>query len=76
MKPRIVARLEDLPDVLTIPQLCAVLDISESQYYALKQHGVFPIEPLTGLGGAVRFSKSVVQQYLRCGNVTKLRRSA
>jgi predicted DNA-binding transcriptional regulator AlpA len=66
--------LADYPDVLSIHDLCVLLAISRSQYYALKQHGVFPIAPLSGLGGAIRYSKASVQQYLESGCRLKLRR--
>lgn len=65
--------LSDCPDVLRISQLCAVLRISESEYYRLKAHGAFPIAPLPSLGGAVRYSKTAVQRYLD-GAPVKLRR--
>jgi len=56
--------LAECGDILTIKELCGVLRISPSQYFYLKQHHAFPIEPLPGLGGAVRYSKTAVQRYL------------
>ena len=68
-------RLSDCGDVLRIPHLCAVLGISQSEYYKLKAHGAFPIQPLPSLGGAVRYSKVAVQRYLDAAP-TKLRRAS
>jgi hypothetical protein len=68
--------LADCGDSLSIKDLCAVLRISPAQYYRLKAHGVFPIQPLPGLGGAVRYSKSAVQRFLDSSSAPRLRRSA
>jgi predicted DNA-binding transcriptional regulator AlpA len=56
--------LADCDDVLTIQQLCAVLKISEVQYYRLKRHGAFPIDPLPSLATSVRYAKAAVQRWL------------
>jgi predicted DNA-binding transcriptional regulator AlpA len=54
--------LDQCGDVLTIKELCAVLQISESRYYRFKRHGAFPIRPLQGFPN--RYSKSAVLRYL------------
>lgn len=65
--------LDDCGDVLTIKQLCAVLQMSTREYYRLKSHGEFPIPPLPHLGSSVRYAKVAVQAYL-AQQTTKLRR--
>jgi predicted DNA-binding transcriptional regulator AlpA len=72
MKPAM--NLSACGDVLSIKELAAVLRISPSEYYKLKSHGAFPIQPLPSLGGAVRYSKASVQRYLESAP-TKLRRA-
>ena len=71
-------RLADLPDVLTVTQLCAVLQISDRQYRRLRHHHAFPIPELPSLGMARvhRFSKAVVQQFIESNGVARLRRTA
>lgn len=69
-----VTRLDQCADVLTIADLCAVLRISQAQYFHLKAHAAFPIEPLPSLGGAVRYSKASVARYLERGAPVKVRR--
>lgn len=64
--------LADCGDVLTIKQLCAVLQISQTQYFRLKAHGAFPIQALPF--GAVRYSKTAVQRYLDSAPKSGLRK--
>lgn len=71
--PVVRMTLMDCGDVLTIPEVSAVLRISTTEYYRLKQHGAFPIQPLDSLGGAVRYSKTAVQRYLDGPSTQKLR---
>lgn len=69
MKPLTLA---DCGDVLTTDQLCRVLQISQSQYYALRSHRAFPLKPVPGLGGAVRYAKVAVERYLASGSVNNV----
>lgn len=57
-------RLSDLPDVLTVGQVCAVLQISERTFYRERQHGAFPIRPLKLRSSAIRFSNEAVRQFV------------
>lgn len=56
--------LAECGDTLSIDDVIRVIGISRAQYFALKAHDVFPIEPLPGLGGKVRYSKAAVERYL------------
>lgn len=57
------ARLADLPDVLTIRDVCRVLRMAPSTYYELKAHRAFPIQPLKGVSG-VKYAKVAVERHL------------
>lgn len=67
-------RLADLPDVLTIRQVCAVLQISERSYRSLRAHGAWPIPAL--LEHPVRFGKPAVQAFIEQGGAARLRRAS
>ena len=56
------ARLDDYGDVLTIAELCAVLQISERRFRELRQHNAFPIPEIEHLHN--RFSKTDVRRFL------------
>ena len=59
-----LARLEALPDVLTLKELARVLRCSESTIKRRRRAGVFPIPTLRGLDKRVRFAKGAVVRYL------------
>ena len=66
------ARLEGLPDVLTIRELADVLRCSERTIKRRLHAGVFPIPPLQGIDKRTRFAKAVVLRYLdRSGGRTR-----
>jgi predicted DNA-binding transcriptional regulator AlpA len=60
-------RLSDLPDVFGVREFCAVLHISERQFYRLKAHGCLPVRPLKVRGAAIRFSNESVRRFV-CGS--------
>ena len=62
-----LARLEALPDVLTLRELARVLRCSESTIKRRLRAGVFPIPTLRGLDKRVRFAKAAVARYLDAG---------
>ena len=62
-----LARLDALPDVITIRELAGVLRCSESTIRRRLRDLVFPIPPLRGLDKKLRFSKSAVIRYLGSG---------
>lgn len=57
-----MTRLVDLPDVLTIADVCALLQISRRSYNRMVRHNGFirPIEHLPG----VRYAKSAVEAWV------------
>ncbi len=69
-----LARLETLPDVLTIRELAHVLRSSESTIKRRIRDRVFPIPPLNGIDKRMRFAKSAVLRYLDAGAPARLRR--
>lgn len=64
--------LTELPDVLTIRQVCAVFQISDRQYRRLREHGAWPIPALPNF--PKRFSKAIVQQFIESGGRHRLAR--
>lgn len=65
-------RLDECGDVLTVRQVCAVLQISDRSYRRLRQHGAWPIPALDQLPH--RFAKVAVQRFLETGGASRLRR--
>jgi predicted DNA-binding transcriptional regulator AlpA len=65
--PDASVRLSDLPDVIGVREYCAVLHISERQFYRLKRHGCLPVRPLKLRGAAIRFSNEAVRRFV-CGS--------
>ena len=59
-----LARLEALPDVLTLRELARVLRCSESTIKRRLRTGVFPIPTLRGVDKRMRFAKTAVVRYL------------
>ena len=59
-----LARLEALPDVLTLRELAAVLRCSESTIKRRIHARVFPIPRLRGLDKRLRFAATAVRRYL------------
>lgn len=59
-----LARLEALPDVVTLRELARALRCSESTIKRRLRAGVFPIPTLLGLDNRVRFAKAAVVRYL------------
>ena len=59
-----LARLEALPDVLTLRELARVLRCSESTIKRRLRAGVFPIPTLRGVDKRMRFAKTAVVRYL------------
>ena len=58
--------LADLPDLCTIDQVCAWMQISQAKFFELRQTGCFPIpEVFPRLGRGVRFSKANLARYER-----------
>lgn len=55
-------RLIDLPDVLTVNDVVALLQISHRSYSRMVRHGVF-VEPIANLPG-VRYAKSTVEAWI------------
>lgn len=56
---------ERLPKVLTVKDVCRVLNISLAQFYLLKRKGTFPIqELLPKVTRGPRFAGADVQRYL------------
>lgn len=70
----VATRLSDLPDVLTIRQVCAALNISRRTYNDLKTHGAWKIPEIDGLRR--RFSKAAVQRFIESNGQLRLMRSA
>lgn len=62
MEPKRPKRLDELPDVLTRDEVCAVLRLSWPTVDALRRSGRLP--PLDTGSSAVRWSKAVIQAYL------------
>lgn len=56
-------RLADCGDTLTPTQICRVLQIGRTHYYALIRHRAFPIKPLRGIG-PTRYAKVAVSNYI------------
>lgn len=68
--------LANCPDVLTVTDLCRLLQIGRSYYYSLVKHHRFPIQPLRTLPGVVRYSKVSVQRWLETNGKHQLSRTA
>lgn len=64
MKKKETPRLCDLPDVLTVPQFCAVMQISEPSFWVMKRHNALPVKPLKLKARRVLFSNASVQAFL------------
>lgn len=63
-KPLDRPRLCDLPDILTMPQYCAVFGMSESHFWVLKRHNALPVPPLKLKMKKVCFSNAAVQAFI------------
>lgn len=70
-----LARLDALPDVLTLRELAAVLRCSESTIKRRRRAGVFPIPTLHGLDKRMRFAKAAVVDYLDAAGRTRTPRA-
>lgn len=57
-------RVDALPHVLFIPDLCRVLGISRSTVEKLRRHGCFPIPELPPLDKRPRWGRLAVEQFL------------
>jgi predicted DNA-binding transcriptional regulator AlpA len=72
-----VKTLADYGDVLTVREVCELLQISDRTYRRLRDHSAWPIPELPSLTPALhRFTKAAVQRYLDSGGAVRLRRSA
>ena len=69
-----LARLEALPDVLTIRELAPVLRCSVTTIKRRIRARSFPIPLLGGIDNRKRFAKSAVRRYLDGGGPARLRR--
>jgi predicted DNA-binding transcriptional regulator AlpA len=65
--------LAECGDALTPEQICRVLQIGRSHYYALIRHRAFPIKPMPGLG-VTRYAKVSIELYLSSTKPGALRR--
>ena len=70
-----LARLDALPDVLTLRELAAVLRCSESTIKRRRRAGVFRIPTLHGLDKRMRFAKAAVVDYLDAAGRTRTPRA-
>jgi len=57
-------RLSELPDLLTMPQYCAVFGFSESHFWVLKRHNALPVPPLKLKLRKVCFSNAAVKAFI------------